>query len=164
MKIVAICGSPRKGNTYSTLHAIQENYPGIDFEILQLSDMNFETCRGCYVCVTRGVDKCPIKDDQDMIIKAMQDADGIILASPVYLVMVSATLKNYFDRLGYISHRPCFFDKYAMSLVTCSGFGAEDALDYMDKILASFGFTLAPPLELQFRAGKMPERMKKLNH
>lgn len=42
MKILAICGSPRKGNTFSVLSSIKESYPGIDFKILQLAKMNFE--------------------------------------------------------------------------------------------------------------------------
>ena len=93
-----------------------------------------------------------------MIINEISDADGIIVASPVYSHMVAATLKNFFDRLGFFAHRPRFFDKYALSLVTCSGYGAEDALKCMDKMLSVFGFTLASPLELHFRPGKTPEK------
>jgi multimeric flavodoxin WrbA len=160
MKIVAICGSPRKGNTHSVITLIKENYPDIDFKVLQLSDLNFELCRGCYVCVKRGEDKCPIKDDRDIIIKEILDSDGLILASPVYAHMVSATMKNFFDRFGFYAHRPHFFDKYAMSIATCSGYGAENAIKYMDKMLSVFGFNLVPALELQFRSGKMPEKNK----
>lgn len=42
MKILAICGSPRTGNTYSVLKSIQDNYPDIDFKLLELSKMNLE--------------------------------------------------------------------------------------------------------------------------
>jgi len=158
VKILAICGSPRKGNTYSVLTSIKENYPNLDFKVLQLNNINFEFCRGCYACVKRGEDKCPIKDDRDMIIKEILDNDGLLLASPVYSHMVSSTMKNFFDRFGFYAHRPHFFDKYAMSLVTCSGYGAEDAIKYMDKMLSVFGFNLVPALELHFRPGKMPEK------
>jgi multimeric flavodoxin WrbA len=129
-----------------------------------LNELNFELCRGCYSCVLRGEDKCPIKDDRDMIIKAMLYADGIVFASPVYSHMISATMKNYFDRLGFYAHRPRFFDKYAMSIVTCSGHGAEEAIKYMDKMLGVFGFNLVSPLELQFQPGKIPEKNKIENH
>jgi multimeric flavodoxin WrbA len=164
MKILAICGSPRKGNTYSVLNSIKEHHPDIDFNILQLKEMNFEFCRGCYACVKRGEEKCPIKDDRDLIIKEMLDADGLLLASPVYSHMVSATMKNFFDRFGYYGHRPNFFDKYAMSIVTCHGYGAEDAIKYMDKMLSVFGFNMFKSLELQVRPGKTPEKMKRENH
>lgn len=142
MKILAICGSPRKGNTHSVLNSIKENYPDIEFNVLQLSELNFEFCTGCYACVKRGQEKCPIKDDRDMIINEMLNADGLILASPVYSHMVSATMKNFFDRLWFYAHRPNFFDKYAMSIATCSGYGAEEAIKYMDKMLSVFGFNI----------------------
>jgi hypothetical protein len=95
-----------------------------------------------------------------MIVREMHEADGIIMASPVYSHMVSSTMKNFFDRFGYFAHRPAFFDKYAMSLVTCSGYGAEDAMKYMDKMLSVFGFNLVQPVEIHFRPGKTPEKMK----
>lgn len=63
MKILAICGSPRKGNTYSALKTIQDSFPDIDFELLMLKDLHFELCKGCYACVLRGEEKCPTKDD-----------------------------------------------------------------------------------------------------
>jgi multimeric flavodoxin WrbA len=164
MKILAICGSPRKGNTYSVLKSLQDNFPDIDFTLLKLSEMNFKFCKGCYGCVKKGEDKCPIKDDRDMLIQEMMAADGIILATPVYSHMVSSTMKNFFDRLGFYAHRPQFFDKYAMSLVTCSGYGGKEAIKYMNKMLSVFGFNIVPPLELQFRPGKMPESLRSLNH
>lgn len=100
MKIIAICGSPRKGNTYSVLNAIKENFPDIDVKILMLKDLNFKMCKGCYSCVLRGEEKCPLKDDRDMLIKEFTEADGIIFSSPVYSHMVSALMKNFFDRFG----------------------------------------------------------------
>jgi len=163
MKILAICGSPRKKNTYKALDSIRESFPGINFEMLHLNDLDFSLCKGCYGCVLRGEEKCPIKDDRDMILRKISEADGLILASPVYSHMVSALMKNFFDRFGYLAHRPRFFEKYAMSMVTCSGYGAEDALKYMDKLLSVFGFSLAPSLELQVQPGKVPEKTIELN-
>lgn len=163
MKILAICGSPRKGNTYSVLKSIQENYPGIDIKLLKLSEMNFEFCKGCYVCIKKGEDKCPVQDDRDLIIQEMMEADVIILASPVYSHMVSAPMKNFFDRFGFYAHRPHFFEKFALSIATCSGYGGEYAIGYMEKMLSVFGFNVVPSLELQFRPGKMPEKNKEQN-
>jgi multimeric flavodoxin WrbA len=160
MKLLAISGSPRKGNTSHALEQIRETFPGTDVEILHLMDLDFKACKGCYTCVLKGESTCPLKDDRDMILKKIADADGLILASPVYSHMVSAMMKNFFDRLGYVAHRPQFFNKYAVSMVTCSGYGAEGALKYMDKMLSVFGFNLAPSHELQFRPGKMPEKNK----
>ena len=163
MKITAICGSPRKGNSYKALTTIRDAFPLIDFEILHLNDMDFNLCKGCYGCVLRGESNCPIKDDKSLILEKISQADGLILASPVYSHMVSALMKNFFDRFGYLAHRPQFFDKYAMSMVTCSGYGSESALAYMDKMLGIYGFNLAPSLELQIHPGKVRESTLALN-
>lgn len=163
MKIIAICGSPRNGNTYKALNVIKENFPDIQYNILMLKDLNFEMCRGCYSCVLRGEDKCPIKDDRDLLIKEMSDADGVIFASPAYSHMVSAIMKNFFDRFGYLAHRPRFFDKYAMSMTTSLGYGAEFAIQYMDKMAAIFGFNIVPSLNLIVRPGKVKEEDKLFN-
>jgi hypothetical protein len=72
-------------------------------------------------------------------------------------------MKNLFDRLAFFAHRPMFFDKYSMSIATCSGYGAEHAINYMDKGLRIFGFNLAPSLELHYEPGKVPENQRKEN-
>jgi multimeric flavodoxin WrbA len=163
VKLLAICGSPRKGNSYNSLKEIGEAFPHIDYEILHLKDLEFSFCKGCYGCVTRGEEICPLKDERDSITGKMMEADGVIFASPVYSHMVSGPMKKFFDRYGYLAYRPRFFDKYAMSMVSCSGYGAEDALKYMDKMLSVFGFNLAPSLELHFRPGNMPAENKMKN-
>ena len=43
MKILAISGSPRKGNTYSALETIKEDFQDIDFEIIQAAIDKIET-------------------------------------------------------------------------------------------------------------------------
>ncbi|MGY5877251.1 MAG: NAD(P)H-dependent oxidoreductase [Candidatus Thorarchaeota archaeon] len=149
MKILAICGSARKGNTYSVLNGIQETYPHIDYEILMLKDANLELCRGCYVCVKRGGEYCPRKDDRDMIIEKMSAADGVIFASPVYVNTISSVMKHFMERLGYLSHRPPFRSKPAMVMAVCGGFGADEANQYMDDIFSSFGFDIVAALELR---------------
>ncbi len=45
MKIIAICGSPRKVNSYKALTTIRDAFPLIDFEILHLNDMDFSHVR-----------------------------------------------------------------------------------------------------------------------
>ena len=124
MKILAICGSAHRGNCYSVLNTIKEEYPNIDYKLLMLSEVNLEQCRGCYVCVLRGEENCPRKDDRDMIIKEILDADGIVFASPVYVNHATALMKNFMERLGYEAHRPRFYDKYAMVIAVCGMFGA----------------------------------------
>jgi len=149
MKIVAICGSPKNGNTYSSLKFIEEKYPDIEFKIMMLKDMNLQPCLGCYVCVKLGEEKCSLKDDREMIVKEMMDADGVLFASPVYTMQITALMKNFFERVGYIDHRPCFYGKQAMLMSVCAGFGADNANEYMDGMCSIFGFSIASKVELK---------------
>lgn len=159
MKILAICGSPHKGNCYSVLNTIKENYPTIDYKLLMLHEANLEQCRGCYVCVLKGEKNCPLKDDRDMIIKEILDADGIVFASPVNVNHISTLMKKFIDRLGYEAHRPRFYDKYAMVMAICGGFGAKEANKYMNGIFTSFGFSVVSSLELQISTKSDEEKI-----
>lgn len=163
MKIVAISGSPRKGNTYSALKGIKESNSEIDLQIISLKEKNLEMCRGCYVCVLKGEDKCPLSDDRNAIMQAVKDADALILAYPVYSHMITSLMKNFIDRVSYLAHRPCFFNKFAMTMTTYSGYGTEEATKYMEKMLRVFGFSLAPSVELLCAPGKKSEEAEKLN-
>jgi len=149
MKILSICGSPKKGNTYSSLNFIKEKYPDIDFKILMLKEADLKPCIGCYVCVKLGEDKCPLKDDREKIVKEMLDADGVLFASPVYTMQITSLMKNFFERVGYIDHRPCFYGKYAMLMAVCAGFGAKETNEYMDGMCSIFGFSIASKVEIK---------------
>ena len=148
MKILAICGSPHRGNTYSVLNTIKADYPTIDFKLLMLNEMNLEPCRGCYTCFLKGEENCPLKDDRDMILKKMEESDGLVFASPTHTRHISALMKKFMDKLGYIAHRPYFFDKYALFIATCKGFGADMANEYMSSNIGQYGFNVVSTLDL----------------
>ena len=149
MRILAIGASPKKGNCYSVLSSIGEDYPDIDYKLLMLKDLNLQPCRGCYVCVLRGAEKCPQIDDRDMIVEEILAADGVIFASPVYVNHATALMKTLMERLGYEAHRPRFDGKYAMVIAVCSMFGASETNEFMSGIFTSFGFNVVSSLELQ---------------
>lgn len=158
MKILAICGSPKKGDAYSVLKTIKEINPDIDFKILMLKDQNLNDCRGCYACIAMGEKFCPLKDDRDKIIQEMENADGVIFASPTYVYQVSALMKKFIERTGFLGHRPIFFDKYAMMISTCKGFGADKVADYMKGIFISYGFNVVSSLELEISTKSAKEK------
>ena len=159
MKILAICGSPHKGNTYAVLSGIQEDYPDIDYKILMLGELIWERCKGCYACIALGAENCPLKDKRDIIVEEILAADGIIFASSVNVNNITALMKKFMGRLGYESHRPRFFDKYAMVMAVCGGFGAKEANAYMSGIFATTGMNITSSLELQV-ATKSEEEKK----
>jgi multimeric flavodoxin WrbA len=103
MKIVGVCGSPRKGNTEWMLSKLLETAAksGADTELLLLRKMNVRTCRGCLTCDEGGKERkgvCIIKDDMTGVYPKLVAADVIVLATPVYFEMLSGLLKNFLDR------------------------------------------------------------------
>lgn len=100
MKIVGICGSPREGASEFLLKkALTELEKEDKFETVFISvrDKAISPCTHCNDCVeTKG--KCSINDDMEEIYKALKEADGIILASPVHFGSISAQLKAVIDR------------------------------------------------------------------
>jgi len=161
MKITAICGSPRKGNSYSVLKSIKNHYPDIDVKIIMLGKADIKMCKGCYGCVLKGERFCPLKDDRDMIVKQMLDADGVIFASPTYAAQVPGILKNFIDRIGYLAHRPVFFDKFAMAISTGAGYGIDETSKYISKMFSGFGYNVVPSVELQVLPKKMMSEKRK---
>lgn len=149
LKILAICGSPHRGNTYEILEFLKQRNPEIDFRIFMLSEFKLMDCVGCYTCVNTGEENCPLEDDRDLIINAMKEADGTIFASPTYARAISALMKKFVERTSYIAHRPVFFGKHALALATCAGFGADLACNYLKEHFTQYGFNFVSCTELK---------------
>ncbi len=99
MKILAISGSPRpKGNTnYLVDQALEEaSKLGIETEKIVLSDYRVNPCLGHDNCASLG--SCLQKDDTAAILDKFCQADGVILATPVYYFNITAQMKTFIDR------------------------------------------------------------------
>jgi multimeric flavodoxin WrbA len=156
--VLVISGSPRpQGNTYKITKLIEEKIMALDeivFEYLSLKKLNLQFCRGCLVCMKKGEDKCPCKDDSIMLRDKMLSADGIIFISPVYVHTVSALMKNFYDRFAYMCHQPRFRDKAAMFVVTTELTGAQETLEYMRFPAFTWGFKMGPSIEVVYQGFK----------
>jgi len=64
---------------------------------------------------------CPLAYEVALIRTKMDAADGLIVASPVYVDDVSGLMKNPLDRLAYLSHRPLLACTCAFTLATVGG-------------------------------------------
>lgn len=103
MKIIGVCGSPRKGNTEWMLGRVMEaaEKAGADAETLLLRKTDVKICRGCLACESGGKERkgiCVIKDDMNDIYPRLMAADAIVLATPAYFELLSGLLKNFIDR------------------------------------------------------------------
>ena len=99
MKIVAVCGSPRKGNTEFILKRVltQAEKSEINTDLILLRNQRIEFCDGCLSCDSSFV--CNKRDDMQMVCSKLEDADLIIFGSPTYFDNVTGMMKNFIDRL-----------------------------------------------------------------
>jgi multimeric flavodoxin WrbA len=99
MMILGVSGSPKKGgNTEYILDDALKVASERGFKTQQLlcSSLEVRYCDDCGDCA-RGK-PCPIKDDMDKFYGLMNEADGMIISSPVYFGTVTAQIKAVFDR------------------------------------------------------------------
>jgi multimeric flavodoxin WrbA len=129
MKILALNGSPRRGNTARVLEAVLARLAalGHSTELVDLGAFSIGACRGCYLCVLKGAEFCPLKDDAGALWSKLAAADGVVLGAPVYALGVPGGLKNFMDRVAWNAHRPSFFAKPAVLVATTAGMGTEKA-------------------------------------
>jgi len=106
MKVVAINGSARKGgNTAEMVKRVfaQLEAEGIETELIELAGKKMRGCIACYKCVENKDHKCGVTNDfANDCITAMDEADGIILASPTYFANITAEMKALIDRAGVV--------------------------------------------------------------
>jgi multimeric flavodoxin WrbA len=100
----------------------------VEFAYLFLKDANLKPCLGCYTCMAKGEDKCPLKDDRAAIEEQLLAADGVILSSPVHVANVSGLMKNFMDRIAYTNHRPRFHRQKVLTVVNMAGTSKKETL------------------------------------
>ncbi|MCR5792553.1 MAG: NAD(P)H-dependent oxidoreductase [Lachnospiraceae bacterium] len=128
MKIVIIHGQSHKGSTYHIAHCLAEKIGGEITEFFLPKDFG-EFCVGCATCFLVDEKKCPHYLKLQPIARAMDQADVIILASPVYVYHATGAMKAFLDHFGYrwIVHRPeeSMFSKQGVCISTAAGAGMK---------------------------------------
>ena len=106
-KLIAINGSPRKKwNTAMMLEKAIEGAAsqGAETHLVHLYDIAFKGCISCFACKTRDGEsygRCAVKDDLTPVYAEIEEADAIILGSPIYLGDVTGQLRSFMERLLY---------------------------------------------------------------
>jgi len=139
--VVAINGSPHEGmgNTSQMLAMLKDGLEpqGLELEEIFLSRHRIEFCTGCATCMEKPA--CWIQDDYGAVAKKAQEADAVILASPVYVRHVTARMKNFLDRSVGYGHRPRGAWKPGLALSVSAGWGETTVADYLAMHLRMFG-------------------------
>jgi multimeric flavodoxin WrbA len=142
MRVTAINGSPRReGNCHQALARMGEELKneGIDLEILHVGHKAIRGCMACGECGKRRDGTCVYGEDPvNEAIAAMREADGIILASPVYYSGVAGTMKSFLDRCFYVagSSGGLFRHKAGAALVAVRRSGGSSTLDCLNHYLS----------------------------
>ena len=108
-KVVIVNVSPRKnGNTAALCDAFQDGVQSVaeSAEVFRfdLNDYSFKGCQSCFSCKLKngnGYGRCSLKDDLSRILEEISDADCLVVASPIYLMDVSAASKAFLERLCF---------------------------------------------------------------
>ncbi len=100
MHMVIVLGSPRRnGNSEMLAKAVAEGMEseGGTVEYLRLNDLDIRPCQGCGGCDKSG--ECVVKDDMTEIYGKVDNADRLLLVTPIYFYAMSAQAKIFTDRM-----------------------------------------------------------------
>ena len=133
MKVLILNGSPREqGNTSVAVREMENTFTeeGLEVETLQIGNEDIRGCIACGQCAKAG--KCVFDDIVNVVAEKFEQADGLVVASPVYFASANATLIALLDRLFYSSH----FDKtmkVGASVVCARRGGCSATFDELNK-------------------------------
>jgi multimeric flavodoxin WrbA len=102
VKIMGICGSPRQAATeYALKQALEAaaSVEGVETTLITLSGKKINFCIHCNKCINEGKDYCTLhKDDMTELYQPFYEADGYLIASPVYDMGLTGQLATFFNR------------------------------------------------------------------
>ena len=133
MKVIILNGSPRiDGCTARALKEVEKtlNDEGIETENIVVGNKNIRGCIACNVCQTKR--KCVFDDLVNEIATKFENADGLLIGTPVYYASANGTIISLLDRLFYSTH----FDKtmkVGATIVSSRRAGSTSTFDEINK-------------------------------
>lgn len=143
MKVLMLNGSPRaKGNTALALEEMKKVFEqeGVEAEIVRVGHKDVRGCIACRRCYELG--KCVFDDIVNELAPKFEEADGLVVASPVYFASANATLVSVLTRLFYSTH----FDKtmkVGASVVCARRGGCSATFDELNKFFTISNMPIA---------------------
>ena len=133
MKALLINGSPHaNGCTFTALSIVAEELQknGIETEIVHVGNKDIRGCITCGKCAELG--RCVFNDMVNEVAPKFEQADGLVVGSPVYYAGPNGTLTNLLDRLFFSTP----FDKrmkVGAAVVSARRGGTTAAFDRLNK-------------------------------
>ena len=143
MKVLMINGSPRvNGNTSIALKEMEKIFAeeGVESETIQIGNKDIRGCIACGTCAAKG--SCVFDDPVNEIATKFREADGLVVASPVYYASANGTLISFLDRLFYSTP----FDKtmkVGASVAVARRGGCSATYDELNKYFTICGMPVA---------------------
>ncbi len=156
LKVLMLNGSPRiSGNTAVALKEMEEVFKanGVEAETVVVGNQAVRGCIACGSCYEKG--KCVFDDIVNELAPKFEEADGLVIASPVYYASANATLIACLDRLFYSTH----FDKtmkVGASVVCARRGGCSATFDELNKYFTISNMPVAPSQYWNSIHGRMP--------
>jgi multimeric flavodoxin WrbA len=144
MKVLLINGSPKhSGNTAFALAQMDEVFQsaGVQTEIIQVGSQTVRGCTGCASCYK--THKCVFDDLVNETAAKLEEADGIVLGSPVYYASPNGTLLSFLDRLFY-STKADLRMKVGASIVSCRRGGNSASFESLNQFFGINGMPTVP--------------------
>ena len=161
MKVLLINGSPNAmGCTYTALCEVEKilNQNGIVTELIHVGQKEMRGCIGCRKCKT--TEQCVFDDLVNEVAPKFQEADGIVVGSPVYYASANGTLISFMDRLFYSTS----FDKtmkVGAAVVSARRGGCSATFDELNKYFTISGMPIVSSQYWNSVHGNTPEEVRK---
>lgn len=142
MKVLILNGSPRtNGNTAIAIKEVEDVFKkeNVEFETVQIGQKAIRGCIACNSCAKNG--KCVFNDEVNDFALKLKEADGLIIASPVYYASANATLIAFLDRLFYSASYDMSM-KVGASIVTARRGGCSATFDELNKYFTISGMPI----------------------
>ena len=133
MKALLINGSPHaKGCTATALGIVAEELEknGVATEIIHIGNKDIRGCIACRKC--REIGRCVFDDIVNELAPKFEQADGLVVGSPVYFAGPNGTLTNLLDRLFFSANYPLRM-KVGAAVVSARRAGTTAALERLNK-------------------------------
>lgn len=157
-KVLLINGSPHeKGNTAAALkeaaRTLNEN--GIQTEIVWIGTKPVRGCIACGGCATKGDGHCVFNDDLcNEVIDKMNQADGLIVGSPVYYGTPTGNILNLMHRMFFAGAK--VQGKPAAAVAICRRGGATAAFQTLQMPFQMVNMPLATSQYWNIAYGREP--------
>ena len=143
MKVLIFNGSPKAdGNTSIAINELVKtfNEENVECEVMHIGNQDIRGCIDCAQC--RKIGKCAIDDVVNVAAKKLDEADGVIVCSPVYFASANGTMISFLDRLFFSTGYEKYM-KVGASVAVARRGGCSATFDQLNKYFTLQGMPIA---------------------